>query len=59
MTSGLTRGGRQLVGPVGPKDYLDWILLWRSNSLPKWNGLENRDSWAERKLYRRIWATVV
>jgi hypothetical protein len=31
-SSELTRGGRQ---PVGPKDYLCWILLWRSNSLPK------------------------
>jgi hypothetical protein len=51
---GLTRGGRQEVGPVEPKACLGWILLWRSNMLPKWNGLGKRDSWAERKSWRRI-----
>jgi hypothetical protein len=36
VASGLTRGRRQ---PVGPKACLRRILLWRSNSLPKWDGL--------------------
>jgi hypothetical protein len=30
-TSELTRGGRQLVRPVGTKHCLAQILLWRSN----------------------------
>jgi hypothetical protein len=34
-TSGLTRGGRQLIGPLGSKDFLGQILLWTSNTLSK------------------------
>jgi hypothetical protein len=45
-TSRLTRGGRQLVEP-------------KENRLLKWNGLEKRYSWAERKLWRKIWADIV
>jgi hypothetical protein len=45
--SGWTRGEGQ---PIGPKGRLGWILLWRSNKLPKWNGLGKRDSWAEKKI---------
>jgi hypothetical protein len=44
---------------VGPKACLGQILLWRSNSLPKWNGLGKIYSWTERKLWRQIWAGVV
>jgi hypothetical protein len=33
--SGLTRGGAQLVVPVGSKVCLGQIPLWRSNKLPK------------------------
>jgi hypothetical protein len=36
---GLTRGGRQSVGPVRLKGCLGQMLLWRSNRLSKWNGL--------------------
>jgi hypothetical protein len=56
---GLTRSGRQRVGLVGPEGCLGRILLWRSNRLPKWNGLRKRDSWAARKLWRRIWVVAV
>jgi hypothetical protein len=41
---GLTRGGRQPVGPIGLKGCLSWILLWRSNKLLKWNELRKTDS---------------
>jgi hypothetical protein len=59
VASRLTRGGRQPVGPVEPKDCLRRILLWRSNRVAKWNGLRKRDSWTERKLWRRSWAAAV
>jgi hypothetical protein len=36
---GLTRGGRQLVGPIRLKGCLSRTLLWRSNKLLKWNGM--------------------
>jgi hypothetical protein len=54
VTSGLTQGGRQQVRLVGLKDCLCQILLWRSNRPPKWNVLGKRDSWAKRKLWKRI-----
>jgi hypothetical protein len=58
-TSRLSRGRRQPVGPVALKCCLGLILLWRSNRLSKWNGLEKRYSWSERKLWRRILGDVV
>jgi hypothetical protein len=59
MTSGLTRGGSQLVGQVGSKSCFGSIQLWRSNRLTKRNGLRKIDSWGERKLWRRILAAAV
>jgi hypothetical protein len=55
----LTRCGTQPVEPVGPKGCLHWIILWRSNRLPKWSGMGMKDSYVERKLWRRIWAAGV
>jgi hypothetical protein len=40
---GLTQGGRQSVGLVGPIGCLGQILLWRLNRLPKKNGMGKRD----------------
>jgi hypothetical protein len=59
VASGLTRGGREPIGPVGLKDCLCRILLWRSNGLSKWNGPRKRDCWTERKLWRRIWTATI
>jgi hypothetical protein len=50
---GLTRCERQSLRPVGPTCYLG--RLFGSNKLRKWNELGKIDSWAEIKLWRRIW----
>jgi hypothetical protein len=53
MTPWLTRGGRQSFGPVGPKVCLGRILLWRSNRLPKWNGLGKSDFFGWKKIVEK------